>query len=185
MVMMLLSWRYNKFTDTCKPPARLEFCEWREIPSRDQVELGENVGDDILASGQQSLIQFRDELICGDALIILREPGIEAKIEFAPGDCLGREIREAGFDVCAIVVRQCVERLGDRGGASNGFLQCGKLVAGNVDGYLDAGFPAAFLHVEDATLRGGSIIDRFRTEEKRHAIGSGVRRRTMSHGGAL
>jgi hypothetical protein len=62
--MLLLSGRYNKFIEACKPPARLELSEWREIHSRHQVEFREDVGDNILASaGQHGLIQFGDELV--------------------------------------------------------------------------------------------------------------------------
>lgn len=62
--MTILSWRYNKFIEACKPPARLKLSESREICSWHQVEFCEDVGDNILASaGQHGLIQFWDELV--------------------------------------------------------------------------------------------------------------------------
>ena len=69
---MRLSWRYNKFIDACKPPALLKSSEWREILSWHQVELGDNVGDDILLPSWNGLIQFSDELLGMNSLILLR-----------------------------------------------------------------------------------------------------------------
>lgn len=75
---MRLSWRYNKFTGACKPPAQLKLSEWREILSWHQVELGENVGDDILLSSWDGVIQFSDELIARNPLILLRQSNGQA-----------------------------------------------------------------------------------------------------------
>lgn len=179
--MKILSWRYNKFILACKPPARLELRDRREIHSGHQVELGKNVGDNILLSGQHGLIQFRDELVAEDALVFLLEPGCEAKIELAPGNRLCREIRDAGGNVRTIIFRQRGKGLSQRVHVLNGCLQRGELVGGNVDGNLDAGLPAPFLHVEHARLCGGTVVNWFRAKEERDAIRCSIRRSIKSH----
>ncbi len=102
---MRLSWRYNKFTGACKPPALLKLGEWREILSWHQVELGENVGDDILLSSWDGVIQFSDELIARNPLILLRQSNGQAQIEFAPGNRLCCEVRDASCRVGTILLR--------------------------------------------------------------------------------
>ncbi len=131
--MMRLSWRYNKFTKACKPPALLELSESREIRLRHQIEFCENVGNDILLSGRYGLIQFSNEFVPSDPLVFLLEPGRQSKIEFAPGDGLRGEVRNAGCRVCAVIFGQGLEGFSQRGTVSNRFLQRGKLIDGNVD----------------------------------------------------
>ena len=100
-----LSWRYNKFMEACKPPAPWELREWRENRSRHQIKLGENVGDDILLPSWNYLIQFSDELITRNPLILLRQSNGQAQIEFAPGNRLCREVWNASGRVGTILFR--------------------------------------------------------------------------------
>lgn len=100
-----LSWRYNKFMEACKPPASLKLSEWREILSWDQVKLGENVGDDILLPSCDGLIQFSDELLGRNSLILLRESNGQTQVELAPGNRLRSEVRDAGGRVGTILFR--------------------------------------------------------------------------------
>lgn len=100
-----LSWRYNKFMEACKPPAPWELREWRENRSRHQVKLGENVGDDILLPSCDGLIQFSDELLGRNSLILLRESNGQTQVELAPGNRLRSEVRDAGGRVGTILFR--------------------------------------------------------------------------------
>ena len=55
------------------------------------------------------------------------------------------------------------------------------LSGGNIDRYLDAGFPAPFLHVEHTGLCGGPVVDRLRSKEECDAIWCSIRWRIEGH----
>ena len=138
---------------------------------RNQVQFRQNVGNNILRSSGDSLVQLRHQLVGQDSMVFLVQAGLQAEIELAPTHCLGKEIRHASFVDGTCLRGKSEKDLCESIGESNPVMNGRQLVGADFHGYLDACFPASLLDIEHTDLCIGLSLHRFRPEEQRDAMG--------------
>ncbi len=136
-----------------------------------QIQLSQNVGQYILFSIEDGLVQFKLKLVREKTLVLLRQAGVQPQIKLAPAYRLSKEVGHARLVFNSLFGGEFAEGFGKSIGQPDVLLYVRQLPLVDLHGDLDACFPAALLHIEDAGDRVGSFGNRFRSEEQRDTIG--------------
>ena len=130
-------------------------------------------------------MKFVDKLVRADPLVLLGQAGFQSKIEFAPGDRLGKEVWNACHVFSLFRFGYGLEDVRETVCQLQCFLKGCDLLLRDLDGDLNPGFPTPFFDIEYTVLRVILVFDSFRTKEERDAIRELVRRWVRIHVPAL
>ncbi len=126
---------------------------------RDQIQLSQDIGENIVYAITSFLIQFGCQLIGLDSLIFLGQPLLQPEMEFAPTNCLCKEIRYAFLIVRTLVGIERPQTYRESISKAHFLSKNRELVDPHLDRDLDACFPTPFFHVEHTGQHVGSSLN--------------------------